>query len=187
MGRAEQRLFTAGRFWLAKREQSPFYQIRWYDPASKTTRGKSTGCRTLRDATEAILSHAANDLAEGPQEVDNALAAAQIMLFWKERGRTRINSAAVANSLRVFLAFLDQDKAGMDCTVAELKPDVFRRFTGWRMKPHRYQIEWMGDEFAHSSPGVTGETVQRNLDDVRAALNYAVSEGRLPYAPKVPT
>lgn len=27
MGRAEKRIYTVGRFWLAKREQSPFYQI----------------------------------------------------------------------------------------------------------------------------------------------------------------
>lgn len=185
MGRAEQRLFTAGRFWLARREQSPFYQIRWYDEATKTTRGKSTGCGTLDAAKRAILAHAEADLAKGPQETEEALAAAQIMLFWKEHGKTRINPGAVANSLRVFLAFLDQDKVGMDATVAALKPDVFRRFTAWRMRPHSYQIDWQGETYTHTSKGVTGETVQRNLDDVRAALNYAVGEGRLPYAPKV--
>lgn len=187
MGRAEQRLYTVGRFWLAKREQSPFYQIRWYDEASKTTRGKSTGCRALADAKQAILAHEQADIASGYQEPDEALAAAQIMLFWKEYGRNRINAATVANSLRVFLAFLDQDKLGMDAAVADLKPEVFRRFRTWRMKPHSYQIEWLQDTFTHASKGVAGETVQRNLDDVRAALNYAVGEGRLPYAPKVPS
>lgn len=187
MGRAEQRLFTVGRFWLAQREQSPFYQIRWYDEATKTTRGKSTGRRSLADAKREILRHAEEDLAQGPQEPEQALAAAQIMLYWKEYGRHRINSAAVANSLRVFLAFLDQDAVGMDAAVASLKPDVFRRFRVWRMKPHSYEIEWLGETYAHKSKGVAGESVQRNLDDVRAALNYAVSEGRLPYAPKVPS
>jgi hypothetical protein len=62
MGRAEQRLYTVGRFWLALRAQSPFYQIRWYDEATKTTRGKSTGCGALLDAKRAIHAHAEADL-----------------------------------------------------------------------------------------------------------------------------
>jgi integrase len=187
MGRAEQRLFTVGRFWLAERGQSPFYQIRWYDEATKTTRGKSTRCRALDDAKQAILAHAAADLAEGPQAIDDALVAGAFMLFWKEHGRTRINAATVASSLRIFLAFMDQDKVGFGAKVADLKPDVFRRFSAWRQKPHSYEIEWLGEMFVHSSPGVSGEAIQRNLDDVRAALNHAVAEGRIPYAPKVPS
>jgi hypothetical protein len=46
----------------------------------------------------------------------------------------------------------------------------------WRLKPHSYSIEWLGKTFAHSSKGVSGEAIQRNLDDVRAALNYAVGK-----------
>lgn len=185
MGREERRIFTVGRFWLARREQSPFFQIRWYDEDTKTTRGKSTGCRSLTDAKRAILAHAESDLAQGPQELEEALVAPQLLLFWEEHGRTRINAAAVSNSLRAFLAFLDQDDVTMGATVAELKPEVFKRFRKWRSSSHSYSIDWQGKRYVHSSRGVTGETIQRNLDDVRAALNHAVGEGRLPYAPKV--
>jgi integrase len=83
------------------------------------------------------------------------------------------------------MAFLDQDAVGMGAAVADLKADVFERFTHWRTKPHKYEIEWQGKVFAHASSGVSGEAVQRNLDDVRAALNYAVGK-QLPWAPKVP-
>lgn len=186
MGRQEQRLYTVGKFWLARREQSPFLQIRWYDERTKTTRGKSSRCRALDDAIHAILAHHANDIAGGRQEPDEALAATTIMQYWQEHGRTRINAATTANSLRVFLAFLDHDDVTIAATVAELKPEVFRRFTRWRMASHAYEIEWLGETFAHQSKGVSGEAVQRNLDDVRAALNHAVKEGRLPYSPKVP-
>lgn len=186
MGREEKRLYTVGRFWLAKREQSPFLQIRWYDERAKVTRSKSSGCRTLEDAIRAILAHHSDDLAMARQEPGDASAATVIMQYWKEHGRTRINAAATANSLRVFLAFLECDTVTLAATMENMKPEVFRRFRRWRMKPHSYELEWLGETYAHQSKGVSGEAVQRNLDDVRAAFHHAVAEGRLPYAPKVP-
>jgi integrase len=186
MGREEKRLYTVGPFWLAARAQSPFLQIRWYDERAKVTRSKSTGRRTLDDAIPAILAHHEASLAEGRREPEEATVASIIMQYWREHGRTRINAAATANSLRVFLAFLDRDAVTFAATVADLKPEVFRRFRRWRMKPHSYELEWLGETYAHTSKGVSGEAVQRSLDDVRAALNHAVAEGRIPYAPKVP-
>lgn len=187
MGRQEQRLYTVGRFWLARREQSPFLQIRWYDERTKTTRSKSSGRGTLEDAIPVILAHHADDIAGGRQEPDEALIAKVISQYWLEHGRTRINAGATANSLRVFIAFLEQDAVTIGATVEELKPEVFRRFQRWRMKPHSYEVEWQKVIYRHQSKGVSGEAVQRNLDDVRAALHHAVAEGRLPYAPKVPS
>jgi integrase len=186
MGRREQRLYTVGRFWLAERQQSPFLQIRWYDERAKVTRSKSTGCRTLDDAIQAILAHHADDIAKSRQEPDEASVASAIIQYWREHGRTRINSGATANSLRVFLAFMEQDEVTIGATIADMKPEVFRRFGRWRMQPHSYEIDWQEVTYRHNSKGVSGEAVQRNLDDVRAALHHAVSEGRVPYAPKVP-
>ena len=185
MGREEKRLYTVGPFWLAERAESPFLQIRWYDERAKVTRSKSTRRRTLDDAIPIILAHHENWRAKQRQEPDEALAVALFLQFWRERGRTRRNAATVASSLRIFMAFLDQDAVGMGAAVADLKADVFERFTHWRTKPHKYEIEWQGKVFAHASSGVSGEAVQRNLDDVRAALNYAVGK-QLPWAPKVP-
>ena len=183
MGREEKRLYTVGPFWLAERAESPFLQIRWYDERAKVTRSKSTRRRTLDDAIPIILAHHENWRAKQRQEPDEALAVALFLQFWRERGRTRRNAATVASSLRIFMAFLDQDAVGMGAAVADLKADVFERFTHWRTKPHKYEIEWQGKVFAHASSGVSGEAVQRNLDDVRAALNYAVGK-QLPWAPK---
>lgn len=186
MGREEKRLYTVGPFWLAERAESPFLQIRWYDERAKVTRSKSTRRRTLDDAIPAILAHHADFIAMDRQEPDEASVASAIILYWREHGRTRISTTTTANSLRVFLAFLEQDSVTIAATVADMRPEVFRRFVRWRMKPHSYEIEWQGEIYAHTSSGVSGESVQRNLDDVRAAFNHAVAEGRIPYAPKVP-
>jgi integrase len=185
MGRQEQRLFTVGPFWLAARAESPFLQIRWYDERAKVTRGKSTRCRTLDDAIPAILAHHEQWRAKQRQDPDEALAVGLFLQFWRERGQSRRNAATVASSLRIFMAFLDQDDSGMGVAVSGLNKDLFERFMAWRAKPHSYEIEWLGKTFAHTSNGVSGEAIQRNLDDVRAALNYAVGK-QLPWAPKVP-
>jgi integrase len=185
MGREEKRLYTVGPFWLAEREQSPFLQIRWYDERAKVTRSKSTRRRTLDDAIPVILAHNEQWRARQRQEPEEAIAASLLYNFWLDRGRTRRNAATVASSIRIFMAFLDQDEIGMGAAVASLTSDVFDRFKTWRLGAHSYEIEWEGKTFAHSSAGVSGEAIQRNLDDVRAALNYAVGK-QIPWAPKVP-
>jgi integrase len=185
MGRAEQRLYTVGRFWLALRAESPFYQIRWYDEEAKATRGKSTRCRALLDAKRAIHAHAEADLLDNIQRADVAHSVPLLLRYFDEHGSQARNAAAIEHSLRIFTAFLDQDRVGIDVTVAGLTPDVFNRFQAWRLQPHAWAIEWRGKLYAHQSRGVSGEAIQRNLDDVRAALNHAAGMGRIPIAPKV--
>jgi integrase len=108
------------------------------------------------------------------------------MLYWKERGSKAINAEQIAISIRMFFAFLMQDEAGVTLTIAEAKPVVFERFRTWRMGPHSWKLDWADKSFEGSSTGVTGESVQRNLNDIRAGLNHAALNGRVPYVPKVP-
>lgn len=185
MPREERRLYTVGAFWLAERAESPFLQIRWYDEGTKTTRGKSTRKRTLDEAIPVILEHEQQSRSNMLQPADQVLAMKCLRDFWTERGRTRKNAATIASSFRIFYAFLMQDRVTEGATVAELAPDVFKRFIHWRQNPHHYLIEWLGETYEHASGGVSGEAIQRNLDDVRAALNHAEAFGRIPHAPKV--
>ena len=52
------------------------------------------------------------------------------------------------------------------------------------MGPHQWEVDWGGKTYRHSSQGVSGEAVQRNLEDLRAALNHAEAAGRIE-APKI--
>lgn len=80
-----------------------------------------------------------------------------------------------------------QDEVGAAATVSQATPMLFRRFVRWRMQPHSYTVFWDGQDMPVDSKGVKGESVQRNLDDIRAALNHAANAARIPYAPKVPS
>lgn len=185
MGRTK-RLYTVGDHWLDTRAESPFYQIRWYDPQARTARHRSTGCRDLEDAKAALHKYVEAERAKAPQRPDDALVVPLLMLFWEEHGRGAIGPAQIASSLRQFIAFLRQDKVTIAVTVAGLTPDVFQRFMAWRAGPHAYDLAWLGRSYRHESPGVKGESIKRNLDDIRASLNHHERLGRLQLAPKVP-
>lgn len=184
MGRSK-RLYTVGDYWLATRQESPFYQICWYDAEARTARHRSSGCRDLEDAKAVLHRFVDEERAKGKQAPEEALAVPLLMLYWEERGRRAIGSAQIASSLRQFIAFLKQDAATIGVTVAGLTKDVFTRFISWRSGPHEYRLTWQGKEYCHVSPGVKGESIKRNLEDVRAALNHHEAHGRLAIAPKV--
>lgn len=186
----ETSLYVIGDYWLDKRRdgRSPdIWQIAWYDAASRTVLYRSTRKRELEDAKAAIYAFDQRQRAKGKQDVDDAEVIPLLFLYWEEHGRSAVSPAQIASSLRQFIAFLLQDEVGEHVTVAQITPQMFTRFRQWRMAPHSYEIPWYGKLFQHSSKGVNGESVQRNLDDIRAAMNHHTKNGRLPYAPMVPS
>lgn len=174
-------------YWLDKRRdgKSKFWQI------ARAERGtviyRSTGKRELADAIavmDAIIEEErSKQKNQAPAE---SLVAAHIVNYWKERGHRLVNNDQTGRSLRTFLAFLLQDEVGERAVITDLTPVLFERFREWRMGPHAFSLEWFGETYDYTSAaGVAGPTVQRNINDVRAAVNYAVANLRIPMAPKI--
>lgn len=187
---AIEKRYEVGDYWLAKRRdgKSPdVWQIARYSAQSRSVIYRSTKCKGVEDARAAIHAFVEDERSKKPQTPDAAAVAPLIMNYWTEHGSETIKPGVIATSLRAFLGFMLQDPIGGKATVADLTPPVFKRFVAWRMKPHSYDVPWGGKDFPVASKGVKGETVQRNLDDVRAALNHAAGAGRIPYTPKVPS
>ncbi len=187
MGR-ETSPYIVGDHWLDKRRdnRSPdIWQIATYDARTRSISYRSTRCKGLDDAKAVIHAHVEGERARGIQKPEEAKVLPLLILYWDEHGRNVISPDQIASSLRCFIGFLMQDEVGADLTVAELTPQLFERFRRWRMGPHDYDVPWGGRDFRHTSKGVRGESVQRNLDDVRSALNHHERNGRLPYAPRV--
>ena len=180
--------FIMGDFWLDRRPdgKSPAWQIARYDAKAKCVRYVSTRCQALEDAKTALEAHYAAAKATGQQDASAAVLP-QLLLYWEERGQHVVSPSQIASSLRAFIGFLMQDDATPGVTYAECNPALFRRFVNWRMGPHAYSVDWKGRSYTHKHIGVGGHAVQRNLEDISAALNYAVKEGRVPYAPHVPS
>jgi integrase len=179
-----------GEFWLDKRRDgkaADVWQVAWYEPGTRQVRYRSTKCQSLDDAKAFIRAHEEATRAKGPQRPEDAKLVPLLFNYWNEHGKEADSAAQIASSIRQFIGFLMQDEVTADVAVAQLNPLVFERFRKWRMRPHSYDVPWAGKDYRHSSRGVSGEAVQRNLDDIRAALNHNTGDNaRLPWVPKVP-
>src|SRR3546814_19046570 len=83
--------------------------------------------------------------------------------------------------MRVFSGFLMHDVAGLAVTVSGMTPNLIKRFIAWRSVAHSYAVPWKGKHYTHTSKGIKGEIIQRNIEDISAALNHAAHIGRIPY------
>lgn len=172
-------------YWLDKRrdKRSPFWQIA--EPKGGTVVYRST--RTLDlDAARAFMDAFIDaQKSLGRQEPHEAEVAAMLINYWREKGCKNVNADQTSRSLRTFLAFLIQDKIGARAVVTDLTPVLFERFREWRMGPHAFNLAWFGEQFDYASEGVAGATVQRNINDVRAAVHHAEANLRIPLAPRI--
>lgn len=119
------------------------------------------------------------------QSIASKYRRAMLMTYWHEKGSKAVNSDQTGRSLRTFIGFLAQDKIGARAVVSDLIPATFERFREWRMGPHRFAVPWAGQTVPYESEGVSGATVQRNINDIRAAVNHAEDNLRIPMAPKI--
>src|SRR3546814_1775694 len=67
--------------------------------------------------------------------------------------------------MRAFIGFLMQDEAGLAVTVSGMTPNLIKRFIAWRSGAHSYAVPWKGKHYNHTSKGIKGESIQRNIED----------------------
>lgn len=181
--------YIVGDFWLDKRRDGASPTIWQVATGTRSVSYRSTRTTDLDQAKGKLYAHVANLQAAGKQKPDAAAAIPLLFLYWREHGQHTTSAEALSGAIRVFIGFLAQDtlSSGLDVTVTELDSPLWRRFRDWRMGPHSYAVPWFGKTFEHSSPGVVGESVQRNCAVIAAALNYHVLQGRLNSVLRVPS
>lgn len=182
--------YVIGEYWLDKRRdgRSPdIWQIARYDPNARSDVYRSTKRKSLDEAIGVIHAHVEKERAKGHQPVEAASVLPQLILYYDEHGCNTKNPDTIAGSLRHFIGFALQDEVGARVTVGQINKNLINRYIAWRMGPHEYSVPWRGKEYRHKSAGVKGESVQRNIEDLRAALNHAANNQRIPYVPKIPS
>lgn len=181
--------FRIGDYWLAKRRdgKSPdIWQIATYSPKSRSVVYRSTKRGALEDAKAVLRAYEAAQRSKRPQGNEHAELLPHLFNYLREQGPDVVRLDTTKSSFRAWIGFLRQDEAGEGVTVAEVNKVLLTRFRRWRMGQHEWEVEWGGKVYRHKSSGVSGEAVQRNLEDLRAALNHAESAGRI-VAPKIPS
>jgi hypothetical protein len=182
--------YTVGNYWLDKRRdgRSPYWQICSQSPAARSVVYRSTKQRDL-DAAKAVLHTFDADLRSvaKDQPASQAELLPHLFNYLREQGPDVLRLDTIKSSFRAWIGFLMQDELGMAATVAQVDKNMVARFRRWRMGPHSWEIEWAGGKtYRHTSTGVSGKAVQRNIEDLRAALHHAEANNRIT-APKVPS
>lgn len=178
--------YIVGDYWLDKRRDGASPAI--WQIATAVKRSvvyRSTHCKGLEDAKAHLEAFVAAQRALTRQDASTAEVVPLLMAYWAEKGSKAINSDQTGRSIRTFIAFLAQDRVGARAVVVDLAPALFERFREWRMGPHGFSIPWAGETLPYSSEGVSGATVQRNINDVRAAVHHAEANMRIPLAPRI--
>ena len=179
--------YIVGDHWLDYRRDgkaSGIWQIA--TARGRTIVYRSTRQRELERAKAAIDAHVAQERALTTRQAPIDAGVAPILVtYWKEKGARAVNWDQTSRSLRTFLAFLLQDRAGAHAVVTDMTPVLFERFREWRMGPHSFEIDWFEQTYAYKSDGVSGATVQRNINDVRAAVHHAEANMRITMAPRI--
>jgi len=120
------------------------------------------------------------------QDAQHADLVPHLFNYLREHGPDVKRLDTIKSSFRAWIGFLMQDELGTDAKVGDVTKSMVARFRRWRMGEHSYAVEWNGKVYRQQSKGVTGETVQRNIEDLRAALHHAEAEKRI-VAPSVPS
>lgn len=177
-----------GDYWLDKRRDGKapaIWQIARYSEASRSVVYRSTKQRDVERAGEVLRAHEAAERSKVPaQPADQAEIVPHLFNYLREHGPDVRRLDTIKSSFRAWIGFLMQDELGLSATVADIGKNMVARFRRWRMAPHEWEIEWGGKTYRHKSQGVSGKAVQRNIEDLRAALHHAEANHRFT-APKV--
>lgn len=178
--------YIIGDYWLDRRRDGKSPEV--WQIATAVNRSilyRSTHCRSLAEAKEVLEAHVAEIKAKGVQDPTHAAVVPILITYWKEHGSKAVNSDQTSRSIRTFIGFLLADSVGPKAVMTDLNPALFERFREWRMGAHEFSVPWAGKTVHYASAGVSGATVQRNLNDIRAAFGHACANMRLPFSPKI--
>lgn len=180
--------YVIGEYWLDQRRdgRSPgIWQVASYSAKSRSTVYRSTKQRALDKAIAWFRSWEASERSKAKEQPrDQALILPHLFNYLREQGPDIKRLDTTKSSFRAWIGFLQQDELGTGATIADIDKNFANRFRRWRMKPHGWEVEWDDKVLKHSSEGVSGKTVQRNIEDLRAALHHAEANNRFE-APKV--
>lgn len=175
-----------GDFWLDKRRDGKSPDI-WQIATARgrTIVYRSTKRRDVEGAADVLRAYEAEQRSTSRQDVTEAELLPHLFHYLREHGPDIHRIDTVKSSFRAWIGFLMQDELTTGARVSDINKVSVARFRRWRMGPHSWNVPWGDKIYRHTSQGVTGEAVQRNIEDLRSALNHAEAANRIPTAPRI--
>ena len=131
--------FILGDYWLDKRRdgRSPFWQITTYSEAARSDVYRSTKCRDLEPAKEALRSY---DSAQRSKQKNQPATEAELLPhlfnYLREQGPDVKRLNTVKSSFNAWMGFLSQDELGTGARISDVDKNFANRFWRGRMGPH---------------------------------------------------
>lgn len=185
--------YRAGPFWLDREKGRPNWLICWYDEARGRVKRQSTGTSDLQSAKQALTEHHLKTL--NPVKTKQDITLRQIIMkYWFEHGQNIHNATGCKIALGYFDNFITwSERSGLfpqDPTLENWTPGIETSFVQYlkdnpsfterKVKNSKGEVVEVIKTPRTRSP----DTINRYLDDVRAAFNYAVEKRLLKWAPK---
>lgn len=192
----EEDRFTVGKFWLGKETGRKNWYIYWREPGKRNIPRTSTGTDDFQLAVEAITAHHLASIKTDQKEGSQITLRQILMKYWLDHGQTTVNAHNNKASLGYFNNFIDhcEDKGILpqNPTLEDWTPGLIPAF-----------IQYLKDNPTHTEKKVfdpkdvkrvidvvrtprnrSNDTINRIMDDVRAAFNHAVDNHLTAWAPK---
>ncbi|MBL4838143.1 MAG: tyrosine-type recombinase/integrase [Kordiimonadaceae bacterium] len=174
------RQYQVGPFWLNEEPNSGKYFIYWYDEQRRRTKRKTTGTTSFQSAVDAITAH---HLAHLEPEKEGGLTVHQVaMKYWLEHGKNIEASGHSSISLGRLTAFADylEGKDGAPFLAENWTKQTTKAFITWVRKNPYHRTKEIKDgqgkviEVIKTPMPVSDATINRNINDVRAAFRFAM-------------
>jgi integrase len=172
------RLYQIGPFWLGKEANTNKYYMYWHDKRTRRTSRKTTGTSDFRAAIQAITAH---HIAHLEPEKEGGLSVRQVALkYWQDHAQNLINSGTPRTSFYKLSEFLNEHEGSGPALQAD----------EWSRETTKALIKWMKENPSYSEKRIpdpdggfkviktprpqTDKTINRHLDDIRAAFRYCM-------------
>lgn len=171
--------------WLGKEPNQHVWYIYWYDPTARRHKRRSCGTGNRSEAEEAlgkfIIEHARDSSPGSIETPDRYLIATALRWYAQERGPELASAEFVGLATKYLIGFF-----GSRAVVSSITPQVLKRYERERKRePGRHKRKDGSVRIIPNTKPISSATVRRELTVLSAALNHAVSNGRLTLAPKI--
>lgn len=169
--------------WLGKEPNQHVWYIYWFETARRVRRrsaGTSDRLEAEKELGKFIIDRTQETPASHIETPDNYAIATALRWYVQEKGPEIATAELTGRTVERLIEFF-----GSKTTVSNITPQVLKRYERERKRKVRVYDTKKGKKTVVNEKPVTTATIRRELSILNAALNHAVTNGRLTSAPKL--
>jgi len=189
--------FQSGPYWLDQEPGRDPYYIYWWDKGAGRVKRRSTRRSSLIEAQQVLTEFHLSQIKPDENKPGQGVTLRKIIMkYWLDHGQNTINSDGTQRHLRYFTEFItDAESISLlptDPTLDDWVPSLVPAFVKYLRSHPSYRERKVFDpddkekviDVIKTPRTRTADTINRIMDDVRSAFNYAADIRLTSWAPK---